>query len=172
MAKKCGHNVPCGCGDKALTTPPPCNVSGPCAGETCAELFSDECIVHTGEDLMISIGGTDTVVFQKGERISASLQKILVALGGVSQALVEGAYNIQVTEITSDGFKVTFNGDPLLGYTINAELQSPLTANAQVLGLGIQTYTYTGLTAGTYKIKIESTIAGLETAITLITLPV
>jgi len=171
MAKDCGHNVPCGCGDKALTTPPPCNVSGPCAGEKCAELFSDECIVHTGEDLMISIGGTDTVVFEKGERISSALQKMLVALGGSSQTLIEGAHNVQVTEITTSGFKVSFDGDVALGYTINAQLQ-PATDNFEVLAVGIQTFTYTGLAAGTYKISVTSTIGALTTVIILVTLPV
>lgn len=51
MAKKCGHQVPCGCNDTPLTTGSPCGDGIQCQGNPCAENFCAECIVWCGPGL-------------------------------------------------------------------------------------------------------------------------
>ena len=49
--KDCGHSVPCGCGDTPLTTGDPCPDGIDCTGNPCAENFSTDCIIYTGDTL-------------------------------------------------------------------------------------------------------------------------
>ena len=72
----CKHKVQCGCGDKSLTTSPPCDESGACAGESCAEVFKAECI-YVPTEMSIDIAGSAFIV-PKGMRVDAMLQKLLI----------------------------------------------------------------------------------------------
>jgi hypothetical protein len=169
MAKNCGHNVPCGCGDKALTTPPPCNVSGPCEGEACAELFDEQCIVHTGPTYQITNSDGFVFTVEKGDRLDTILQGILVQL--ISTASVpEAATGVRITDITSTGFTIKWKGLDTTTYTIDAEQQSPIVNNPITVGLGVYTYTYINLISGeTYNITI--TDGATQSVTFIITLP-
>jgi len=167
----CKHTVPCGCGDKALTTPPPCNTSGPCAGEPCAELFSNQCIVYTGPTVEKSINGA-LFTINTGDRIDATLQKLMQALSSTDpEDIIDAAAAVRVTDITSTGFTVTFEGLDANTYTINAQQQVPLTNNLQVMPLASYSYTYAGLISGQdYKISVEES-GGWTSPILNVTLP-
>jgi hypothetical protein len=51
MSKKCGHSIPCGCKDTALTTGAPCGEGIDCTGNPCAENFCADCILWCGPGL-------------------------------------------------------------------------------------------------------------------------
>ena len=172
MAKDCGHSVPCGCGDKALTTPPPCNVSGPCAGEKCSELFDQQCIVYTGPELRKEINGADFVIL-KGQRVDALIQKTLQALSSTdSEDFTDAPSNIQISNITSTGFTVTWEGDDALDYTFNAQQVVGAVNNILTPALGVYTVTFTGLVPGEqYELFSEQASGGWAAPRFILTLP-
>lgn len=78
MKKDCGNNKPCGCEDKPLTTPPPCQNDTPSCPEpdNCSETFSQECIVWTNEDLECN----GTLIATSGDRMDVVLQRLVTLI--------------------------------------------------------------------------------------------
>lgn len=75
----CTHtNKNCGCSDKALTTPPPCEPSN-CQGEECAELYCMECVAYCQDSFEFNIQGT-TFTIERGERLMTTIQNLLTFL--------------------------------------------------------------------------------------------
>jgi len=75
MSTKTCKTKPCGCADAGLTTQSPCSQNTPdCPNpELCAETFSGECIVYTG----------DTIVdanIQYGDRFNEIIQKLTLMI--------------------------------------------------------------------------------------------
>lgn len=94
---------PCGCEDKGLTTQTPCSQNTPdCPDpEQCAETFSGECIVYTG----------DTIVdadIQYGDRFNEIVQKLTLMIlnpgcmtvGATCQSAL-GVMSIAITTTTA-----------------------------------------------------------------------
>ena len=71
MSKTCGHTVPCGCNDRAYTTPPPCKETEECAGNPCAENFFAECIIWCGDTVPGMGITTGMTLYQIIQRIEA-----------------------------------------------------------------------------------------------------
>jgi len=173
MSKQCGHTVPCGCGDKALTTAPSCNEEGSCASsEECAEKFSNCCIVHTGEDYEADFSGGSNKFFRvrKGERLDLIIQKLMTSwLEG--DGAFKAAVGIKITNINPTGFTVTWEGLDSEVYTIDAEHQNPTSSNLEVIPQGVYTYKYDYLISGdTYRITI-TTAGGVKSVTFIVTLP-
>lgn len=170
--KNCGHKVPCGCGDSALTTPAACNTSGPCQGERCSELFSQECIVYTGEEIFKAVNGFEVRIL-KGERLDIILQRLLNALD-----TSEGVMNLpeyRVIEKTSTSITIEWEPHPTEQYTFNAEDIDNNIDHEIIWPLGAtttQTYKWTGLEPGAlYHISVTTNPGGLSGVVTVVTLP-
>ena len=117
MSKDCGHTVPCGCKDKALVTPPPCDVSDDCAGESCAEVFCEECITHCQDDMEISIGGA-TFGVDQGYRLNEVLELLLIFLNDDSCTSSTTAYGLKITQKNSTSMTIAWSGDTALTYQV------------------------------------------------------
>lgn len=72
----CNKKNPCGCGDKALTTPTPCAPGTPCAGETCAEIQCMDCVAYCQDSIVFNVQGVDFEI-ERGERLMTTIQKLL-----------------------------------------------------------------------------------------------
>ena len=59
---KCGHTVPCGCADVALTTPAPCTPVGCPDPYPCSETINAECVIYTGANILCG----ETVIVSEG----------------------------------------------------------------------------------------------------------
>ena len=152
MNKNCGHKVPCGCKDSGLTTPPPCNESGPCAGEQCAELMCQECISHCQYPMEATInGGTFSV--ERGMRLDQVLQKLFVFLDDSACADLV-ATGLRITDVGTDQITVSWSGDAAQAWVVNWDDGTPLTANVSA---GSFKYTITNLAPDTeYSIWIDT----------------
>lgn len=73
--KNCNHNVPCGCNDVPLKTPPPCATGTPeCpTPDPCPETFCAGCVVYCG-DSIIDVG------INKGDRMDVIIQQLALFL--------------------------------------------------------------------------------------------
>lgn len=170
-SKDCGHKVPCGCGDQSLTTPPPCNSSGDCAGEPCSELFNQQCIVYTGPNFNTIVGGEDFFV-NTGDRLDAIIQKMMIGLTAVPADVATAAYGLRFTNITSTGFTLTWEGDSLTAYRVQTNLLNPVTPGFVDLLAGTFTYTFSNLVSGgEYEIIIEDLANTVYSSSFYITLP-
>jgi len=114
--KNCKHTVPCGCGDYPLGTPPPCNESGPCAGELCSEVFCEECIVHCQPEITFSINQNEFNIPQ-GERLDETLQRLFVFLNDPS-CITTAAYGLKMLFKTSSSVSLKWKCDLTLDYTL------------------------------------------------------
>ena len=74
MAKNCGHDdIPCGCKDTGLLTPPPCGPGVDCPdGTECTETFDATCTYYTGEDIVCN----DVVIVTAGNNVTEMIQNI------------------------------------------------------------------------------------------------
>lgn len=172
--KNCGHKVPCGCGDTALTTPPPCNTSGSCAGESCSELFDQRCIVYTGPDIQVYHNPSgENMSIASGERLDVILQYMLNVLGnsGDPETFTTQPYGLRISNVTSTGFTIEWSGDAAEQYKIYAQQQSPIANNTVTPTIGSFSYTYSNLVSGKeYKVNIEDAAGFLSGTLTF-TLP-
>ena len=113
--KKCGHAVPCGCGDKALTAPPPCNESGPCAGEPCAEVFCADCIANCNDQITVDTGpGSGIMIVAKGARWNTVLEQLMIISAGTP--LANAPLNLKVKSKTSTSVTLTFTANSAISY--------------------------------------------------------
>lgn len=171
MAKDCGHKVPCGCGDSALTTPAACNTSGPCEGEQCSELFDQQCIVYTGPEIRKSFNGTDFII-PKGMRLDHLIQKLLQAFSGDPEDLTDAAFGLRISNISSTGFTLTWKGNDTISYNVFANQVSPVVNNSFSIPAGTYSYTFNNLVSGAeYKIFVEDPVGGWNSASLYLTLP-
>ena len=173
MAKQCGHNVPCGCKDKALTTSPNCNTAEECQGERCAEIFSQECITYAGETIAFDYNGTDFIV-KPGMRLDHIVQKIMLTLSGNPQQQAEAPI-YRVIAKTSTTLTIEWKGVNGFRFDFNAQEQGPVIDNLYTHPAtaidGTYTHTFTGLTSGGDYIIFATEFAGswegVETSLTL-----
>lgn len=148
----------CGCIDTGLTTPTPCehdtiNCPSP---EPCPETFSDECVIHTGDEI-VELG------IRTGDRLSDILQ--LIALYFTNPTCADpnsacssplGVHSITVTTGTiSVGWNPTANA---LGYEVEYREVSAMswTINPQVPQSATPVDIIGGLAPGTsYYIRVR-----------------
>lgn len=73
------NNLTCGCADSSLTTP--CGYSGRVCSdgnhEKCEEVYCENCVANCESKLEFEISNTTSFVIEKGERLSATLQKLV-----------------------------------------------------------------------------------------------
>jgi hypothetical protein len=151
MSKKCGHSVPCGCGDNALTTPPPCNTTGDCEGELCAEVFCESCITNCNEEYNVDFGAGNILTVPKGQRLDVTIQK-LYALIGSPACLALTATGLTVTNITSTTAVV--NWIPVIGVSYDIYING---INTITLPIDLTSYSMIGLLPNTsYTVNIKS----------------
>lgn len=116
--KNCNHKVPCGCADSALTTPPPCNDTGNCAGEVCAESIGQKCVVYDNNSLVYSITGNDFEI-QQGERLDEVIQRLLIFLNDPACA-ASAPVGVYASKVTVDSITLQWTGsDPAYTYSID-----------------------------------------------------
>jgi len=114
--KNCKHNVPCGCDDVGLTTPPPCNTGTlDCpTPDPCPETFCAGCVVYCG-DSIVDLG------INKGDRMDVIIQ--MLALYQTNPGCITPVNTGAITAllITTAGLGYTpatsFPGTILLGGT-------------------------------------------------------
>ena len=103
MAKNCGHNVPCGCGDTYLTTPAPCGEGIECSGTECSEIFSTNCIIYTGEDIDCS----GTPLATNGQTLNEIIENICTIPSTPSDFIYNGG------PVDCDGVNLAISGDTI-----------------------------------------------------------
>ena len=150
----------CGCEDQGLTTNTPCAQDTPeCPNpDPCAETFSDECIVHTGDDIL------DIGIIQ-GERLAITLQRIALFLTNPA-CITPGstclsALNLHSVTITSTTVKVAWDLSSTVdsGYIVEYKESSSPTwlTNPLVLPTAFPTDTIGALLPGTsYDIRVST----------------
>jgi hypothetical protein len=116
--KNCNHKVPCGCADSSLTTPPPCNDTGNCAGEVCAESIGQKCVVYDNNSLLYAISGNDFEIKQ-GERLDEVIQRLLIFLNDPTCA-ESAPVGLFASLVTVDSITLQWTGsDPAYTYSID-----------------------------------------------------
>lgn len=161
MSKPCGHKVPCGCGDKALTTSDcsPLENCGAANGkEPCSELFCTECISSCTEDISFDISG-DTLSIPKGTRLDAFMQKMMIFLNNPTCADV-AAIGLQAINITDTTVVARWTGDEALTYTVTWQEGLNVTTEDVV---GVSTFLIQNLIPDTeYTLKLVAQASGCE----------
>jgi hypothetical protein len=106
------NKLSCGCGDHSLSTP--CNYTGrDCTEgthEKCEEVYCEYCVSNCDNKLEIEISATSSFVIEKGERLSATLQKLVQYI--VNPTCVTGfnaILNIQAGTTTSTSVQITWD---------------------------------------------------------------
>jgi len=113
--KKCKCNKKyCGCSDAAKPVAPPCGQETPeCPSpEPCAEHFSDECIIHTG-DSIVDLG------INQGDRLSVILQKLSLWITNpdcADQDACQGVVGLKSTYISETIIKLAWINNPYASY--------------------------------------------------------
>jgi hypothetical protein len=160
MAKNCGHSGKCGCKDSALTTPPPCNETGDCAGENCTETFCDECIAHCEEDLVVEIG-TEDIDVPKGTRINEIWQRLAIGITS-GECAAKAAVGIKASSITGNSVVINWVPGTASSYQVAYVSQdSASQGTSPALSNSVTSYTLTGLASGeTYLVNMVP--AGFE----------
>lgn len=170
MAKNCGHTVPCGCKDTALTTPPPCNSSGDCAGEPCSELFAHQCLVYNGASFYININ-EDSFYVNTGDRLDTIIQKLMYAQQSGADDFDETAFGVRFTSIQSTSFTVTWEGLDTVNYEVEYRIPAGSWTTVAITS-GVYTHTVTGLVSGTtYEVRVKAVGYNPSPNIFVITLP-
>ncbi len=152
MSKTCGHNSECGCSDNSLTTPSSCCDDASCSGETCAEVFNQECIqLPTKMSYDMDYWG-GVLTFDKGERLDSILQKILVYLQN---------YDDTCEQTAPVGFRLTKIGKTAVSIVWAANTEGTPTTNYQIeISDGTTPVTYD--IVGTFKYDITNLVADTE----------
>lgn len=99
---------PCGCKDTGLTTNPPCSQNTvDCPNpEQCAETFSGECIIYTGDTIVDPVTGIP--IIQYGERFNEIAQMLILMITNPSCAN-NTALNVMTTAITTTTTIIKWN---------------------------------------------------------------
>jgi len=165
MAKNCGHKVPCGCGDGSLSTQPPCNASGTCAGEQCSELFCENCIAHCDDDIYVYAGATiGNIEVNKGDRWNVIVQRLLIA--SANGKVPDAAVGLHVKSKTSSSVTLRFFGNSAVTY--DCELEDQDTSVVTYLtpshvGDGWHEVTFTGLITNALPFTHQALVTGSGT---------
>lgn len=153
------HTVPCGCGSTSLTTAAPCDSSGACAGENCAEVFSAECI-YVPTEMSLSIGG-NTFTVDRGMRVDAMLQKLMIFTETPACADT-AAVGLRMTSIGSTTATIAWSGDVATNYEVEWSSGVPITEAV----IGALSLNIINLVAETeYTIKVTNTDDACESVI-------
>jgi len=160
MSKTCGHNSNCGCSDNSLKTPSSCDCGSSCAGETCAEVFNQECIqLSTKMSYDMDYWG-GVLTFEKGERLDSILQKILVYLQNYDDTCEQTApVGFRLTKIGKTTASIVWSanteGTPTTAYQIEwSDGVTPVTHDI----VGTFKYDIINLAADTeYTVKVTNT---------------
>lgn len=155
---------PCGCEDQGLHTQPPCEQNTPsCPNpDECAETFSGECIVYTG----------DTIVdadIQYGDRFNEIVQKLALmilnpnCMDFLTPGTCYSPLNLMSISVSSTG--ITVKWDATVGSTFYVPQYKlataiPWTNLPNVLPTAFPSQVITGLLPATeYHIRIQSVCA-------------
>jgi Fibronectin type III domain len=146
----CNNSKPCGCKDQALNTPPPCNTSGPCAGETCSELFCAECIVQCQPDISVT-GENLNVVIPQGMRLDEIIQTLLVNMVA-PECVGVSAVGLKLTSKSSTTITIRWVAIAGVNYTVT--WQEGINVTTAVVH-DVTSYTLTNLIPDTeYTVKL------------------
>ena len=151
MSKICGHTVPCGCGDQPLMTPPPCDETGPCAGEPCAELFCEECLIHCQPDITVEIEEGATLTITQGMRFDAVIQTFMIAMRDPSCL---GISVVGLQQLAKTSTTITIKWIPVTGETYEIFWQEGLNIYSAVVTDVSQYQIINLIPDTTYTIKI------------------
>ena len=147
--KNCGHTVPCGCGDTPLTTGAPCGDGSECEGNPCAENFSTDCIIYTGDNLPqvgITTGMNLTQILQQldpwhnqpgcvSDPLATCISPPFIQSTSITDTTITIGWTIPYTATSfeveySDDLGVTWTPSGALLATDNTYTISALTANS------------------------------------------
>jgi hypothetical protein len=148
--KTCGHNTPCGCSDKALTTPPPCDTTGACTpnASACAETFCLNCATYCEEDMEGEVGG-ETFIFRKGQNLNSIVQALIATMND-PQCGAYTAIDLRITSQTEDSITIAWDSLNPICVTIDWG-----TGTSPLLSETVKQFTIPGLVSDTeYRIKI------------------
>lgn len=152
------NKLTCGCGDHSLTTP--CGYSGKnCdegSHERCENLICENCVANCESKLEFEITNTTSFIIEKGERLSATLQKLIQYV--INPACVTAGdeiLNIMPGTTTSTSIQITW--DPIgannSATNLQVRVKTPAAAGwtniTPVLPTTTTSYTITGLSVNT-----------------------
>lgn len=160
MKKNCGHNSNCGCKDTPLTTNDnPCT-ENTCIGDSCADVYCQQCISYCQDDMEFTVGST-LVSVDKGTRLDVVLQKLIVLIANPN-CENSTALGLKAHNVTSNSMTLTWEGSDALTYKIsvidynNNESQINITQ-------GLYQYELLNLVSNKiYKIKIVTDVTLCE----------
>lgn len=148
---------PCGCTDVGLTTQSPCGHPDCPNPEKCAETFSGECIVYTGDTIV-------DVNIQYGDRFNEIVQKLALMITNPScsqpDSTCQSVIGLMSTSITTTSVNIKWNSVPdVISYSIEYKTPASLTWNV-ISGISPITYptqSINGLLPNTeYQIKVNT----------------
>ena len=164
------NKLTCGCGDHSLTTP--CNYSGThCddgSHEKCEEVYCEHCITNCESKLEFEISSTTSFVIEKGERLSATLQKLVQYI--ITPSCITAGneiLNIMTGTITSTSVQITWdalgpnNSATNLQVRVKIPTAGGWTNITPLLNVSATSYVVTGLTPGT---EYMFSVAGVGTS--------
>jgi hypothetical protein len=96
---KCGHTVPCGCADVALTTPAPCTPVGCPDPYPCSEITNAECVIYTGNPIICD----NTTLVNQDTNVADALNNIVEYFcdnAGGADVVVAAGTGIDVSSTT------------------------------------------------------------------------
>tara|TARA_Y100000361_G_scaffold34189_1_gene28681 strand:+ start:515 stop:1108 length:594 start_codon:yes stop_codon:yes gene_type:complete len=152
------NNLTCGCADSSLTTP--CGYSGKfCPDgnhEKCEEVYCENCVANCESKLEFEISSTTSFVIEKGERLSATLQKLVqyiinpacVTSGNEILNIMPGTINNTSIQITWDAIG-TNNSASALQVRVKIPTAAGWTNITPTLPTTATSYTITGLQPNT-----------------------
>ena len=152
------NKLSCGCGDHSLSTP--CNYSGrKCdegTHEKCEEVTCSYCVTQCDNKIEFEINSTSSFFIEKGERLSATLQKLVQYV--INPTCVTGfnaILNIQAGTTTSTTIQITWDALDINSSASGLQVRvKPITAGGwtnitPTLPTTSTSYVITGLTPNT-----------------------
>ena len=144
----------CSCNDQGLHTPCPLCQTLNCPEENpCPEIFSDQCIIHTGD-------GLPQLLIETGDSLANILQKLAMMFNSTQPCYYTSPIGLHSMIITSTSVSVgwTIQGTPL-SFKVEYSLNMSTWVTLSPLLPAIITENITGLTANTvYYIKVLAEI--------------
>lgn len=160
ICKKCKCNTKyCGCADKAILASPPCGQDTLYCPtpEPCAETFSTNCVVYTGDSIV-------NLDINKGDRMDDVIQKLVLALTGgcIATGGCESPIGLKTTYISQTIVKIAWDlSNNSAQYNVEWKLSTSLAwtnVSAAITPSPTPEYTVTGLLPNTtYYLRVKST---------------
>lgn len=168
------NNLTCGCADHSLTTP--CNYTGKnCpdgSHEKCEQLYCENCVANCESKLEFEITNTTSFIIEKGERLSATLQKLVQYV--INPACVTAGneiLNIMPGTTTSTSVQITWDaiGTNNSATALRVRVKTPAAAGwsniTPTLPTSSTSYTITNLLPNTeYMFSVEGVGTGCSSA--------